>query len=125
MPTLRIVDSAHTLTIDTPGPLLATHPAIESVLDAVQQLGAAVSGGMERISCEGTATPGVYLYKIKTTDGRVWKQEIAATGPDQGMTFDVPDPWRLSEFEPHRPLRAACLDLIANQGMTALLVVWT
>ena len=52
--------------------------------------------------------PKVFLYKIEAIDGRVWKQTITfdhMTNPL--MTFDLSDPWRLSEFSQQRGVRDA------------------
>jgi len=59
-------------------------------------------------------TPAVFLYKIEASDGRIWRQHITFDNPSNPkMTFEVVDPWRLSEFSNQRNVRNAFVNLVA------------
>ena len=59
--------------------------------------------------------PKVFLYKIEAADGRIWKQTITLDNPANPlMTFNVADPWRLTEFSAQRTLRSALLAVVGS-----------
>lgn len=57
--------------------------------------------------------PADYDYKVKLVDGREWEQKIFGIAGDTnpGMTFDVPDQWKLTEFKTHNQMRESCMRL--------------
>ncbi len=58
--------------------------------------------------------PKVFLYKIEAVDGRIWKQVITFdSAADPHMTFDVADPWKLSEFSGQRTLRTKLVAMVS------------
>lgn len=62
--------------------------------------------------------PNVWKYQIKSGE-RVWKQTITNTGSllQFTHTFDVPDPWKLSEFSSARPIRDHLCAAIFSHGL--------
>lgn len=71
---------------------------------------------------EDDETPGLFLYKFTTKDGRVWRQDITITPTDAPMTFSVSDPFELEEFVHHRGLRLYIIDLTRRIGVTRILI---
>jgi hypothetical protein len=58
--------------------------------------------------------PKVFMYKIEAIDGRVWKQHITFDNlGDPFMTFEVIDPWRLSQFSNQRNVRNTLVALVS------------
>jgi len=58
--------------------------------------------------------PRVFLYRIEAADGRIWKQHITFDNAgDPQMTFEVANPWRLSEFSNQRNVRNALVSIAA------------
>ena len=75
-----------------------------------------------RQSAEGVE-PKVFLYKIEAVDGRIWKQVITFDqAPNPFMTFDVADPWRLSEFSGQRTLRNALVGIVPRYPLLERIV---
>lgn len=68
-----------------------------------------------------------YKYEWKAADGRKWTQTIdfADSTTDPKMNFDVPDFFRLSEFEKHREVRAALVALIPKHTIIKFEVTFT
>jgi hypothetical protein len=70
------------------------------------------------------------VYELKLKDGRKWTQEFTfgedPESPDHDplMTFDVPAPWRLSEFIHQRQMRDMIVELVVEIGLTKLRCVW-
>jgi hypothetical protein len=59
--------------------------------------------------------PKVFTYTIHAVGGRLWKQTITFdVAGNPLMTFDVADPWRLSEFSQQRNLRNALVAFVGT-----------
>lgn len=74
-----------------------------------------------------TQPDATHLYRFRATDGRVWKQKItfASFGDtDPAMTFDVNQPWKLSEFTRHRAVREAVILLHNTFDCQKFVVNW-
>lgn len=64
-----------------------------------------------------------YNYRVWLTDGRLWQQTVTFAGdpdPDPGMTFNVPVPWKLTEFAALRDLRNLAVEWRNFYGCTSL-----
>lgn len=75
-----------------------------------------------------TEPDGIHLYRFRAVDGRIWRQKITFTAfgdEDPAMTFSVADPWKLSEFERHRPVREAIILLHNAFDVQRFVVNWT
>src|SRR3989344_4654296 len=62
-------------------------------------------------------------YRFEAKDGRIWNQKLIfkeLPDPDPEMTFDVEDPWKLTEFTLHRTLRDNVVILINQHGATEI-----
>lgn len=69
-------------------------------------------------------TPTNFDYLIVLNDGRRWKQTIDTSGPEVTYTFNVSDPWKLSEFIGQRSLRDGITHLLLNDSMTYFKCKW-
>lgn len=62
-----------------------------------------------------------FEYKIKSLDGRVWKQILTFDDVNDPLqTFHVPDGWRLSEFAYHRVVRDNVVKLYQMYRVTRI-----
>jgi hypothetical protein len=67
--------------------------------------------------------PGVFDYRIRLQDGRMWRQEISFTGTPDGnpsMTFAVNPGWQLDEFSAQRDWRVECISLRNSAGASSI-----
>lgn len=117
--------NGHTAEIEVDGYLAMGDPIITTLRDHIDALHQAAP----LASLEVTRQPGgEYVYEFETADGRTWSQEltVATTRPlqDSTMTFDVPDPWKLDEFKPHRALRDTVILIAAKLGLVKLELNW-
>ena len=63
------------------------------------------------------ADANAYDYVIEAADGRTWSQTLTFAGPtdmNPAMTFDIAQPWKLSEFALQRPVRDALVTMRAR-----------
>ena len=66
-----------------------------------------------------------YEYGFIAKDGRTWSQVLNMSDPkDPAMTFDVPDGWKLSEFEFHRNIRLRIIAIINEFEMKEFTVTF-
>lgn len=96
---------------------------IQHVVDLIEALDASVPLTDVTVTTLG---PLQYRYKLDFADGREWTQVITqANGQDTdpSMTFAVPAPGlRLSEFTSQRELRQAIINMIAQYGLSLLVI---
>ena len=72
-------------------------------------------------------SPGVFDYKIRTTDAgtRKWNQTLTIDNPeDPLMTFSVPDFFRQSEFKYGRPVRDNLITLTNRFSIIKIECKW-
>ena len=76
---------------------------------------------LTRVQVNATDLPATPAdYKITAVDGRIWRQKLLDATTDPPMTFTHNDAWKLSEFEAHRAIRDAAVDLLANHELQSL-----
>lgn len=117
MPTLTIKDEVKTVVIVTDTVLWATDNVAIDLIADVWTMFAAIPD-LSLVSFVPSTLPGVWDYKIKAGT-RVWKQTITK-GPalqQFTQTFDVPDPWKLSEFSSARPIRDHLSAAVLSHGL--------
>lgn len=71
------------------------------------------------------SSPTTAVYRFEHADGRTWTQDMTfahETCEDPLMTFDVPDPWRVSEFKGNREVRKSLVHLRNVMKLGTLLV---
>lgn len=67
-----------------------------------------------------------YIYEFEARDNRKWNQVLVFdTVADPSMTFDVPDGWRLSEFELQRAIRDDLIRLHNTRNLNEFAITWT
>lgn len=69
-------------------------------------------------------TPPTFKYTYTTKDEREWRQDIIASSADPMMTFNVTDPWRLSEFRLHREVRDLVVELLWERNVVEIKASW-
>lgn len=119
---ISIDDSKCTLKIHDAGSLTASDPVVMDLWKNLSAFATSVVGGLDKITINQVS--GIlYTYEIKTKDGRTWNQNLKF---DEGvqMTFDAPEFWKLSEFEPHRIVRSVIIDLIQQFGTSKITANW-
>jgi len=99
--------------------------SVKALVDAIDALQALVPlSSMSLVAVVGS--PNVYNYNFTAVDARTWKQVIdfnqvgGGLSHDPTMTFTVNVGWKLSEFLPHRDLRAAVVDLVSNNNVIGI-----
>ena len=117
MATLTIKDDAKKTVIVTNVVLWPTDSVTQDLLADVRLMVDAIPG-LSLISFLPDEAPNVWKYQIKSGE-RVWKQTITNTGSllQFTHTFDVPDPWKLSEFSSARPIRDHLCAAIFSHGL--------
>ncbi len=69
--------------------------------------------------------PG-YIYRFIAKDGRRWRQTLLLepNQTDPAMTFAVPQGWKISEFNKHRPLRDLVIHIYLAFGLQDVQITW-
>lgn len=83
---------------------------------------------MDKITYEYFPETATADYELKALDGRKWKQALAFTAlpnSDPFMTFDVADPWKLSEFGSQRALRLRLVHMTDSHGLLKVVCKWS
>ena len=112
---IELSDLRMKLSIDLTGTITADNADVVRLFQNLAALDSAVA--LASFLCEEDDQK--YLYRFVAQDGRIWNQTInLGIDSNPGMTFQVPDEWRLSEFEPNRVLRALCIQMIRDYGIT-------
>jgi hypothetical protein len=100
--------------------------AITNILRRIQALDSNIN--LTALSfVQRVGTPLVYDYELVAEDGRVWNQVLTFADPEDvnpGMTFDVPDPWKISENSEQRDLRDQLVKAKNALGLLGIRVNW-
>ena len=128
MPNLRLEDENMVVSVTYTTPFgedpVVSSPDVISLVGMCRSLHSV--DPMIKIRFVETVIAGVYDYNFDNIDGRKWKQTIdfRTTPKDPGMTFNVPDMFRLSEFSAQRPLRDHLVFIRNKYGVTGVKVDW-
>lgn len=123
MPEVTLKCNTIDLTVTCDSAVAVNDGDIDALVDALFVLNAAVplsKFDVERDLVDAT----VHTYKFVAADGRKWSQSIWQNGGEAEMTFDVPDRWKMSEFALNRPVRDACVALMASPGVSRIKARW-
>lgn len=128
MATITLTDSTRSTTIQYTGTgLIATTGDIVALLSNLDVLYTAIPLDFLRVDKAGLPA-NEFRYRIRTKDGRVWRQnlKVPSLGPigTYSVTFTVPEYWALPEFVPHREIRDTVVRMIRNYDMYDFDTTW-
>lgn len=108
------------LRIKSAAPVAAS--ASNRLLQSIAAMSSVIPIALLRVWLPVGAT--AFTYRIELKDGRVWSQTLEFdSAADPKMTFDVPNQWRLSEFQLQRSIRDQIVAIVPALGITE--IRWT